>query len=431
MNLSEDELLHSIVEECEQHDSFERAAAIALWHGNIDLAVDVISRAMSRSKSDKHGVPKNEDCVVDESYQSFDLIEWDVPVDDSYQSTLSLVGVCFAGYHSNFSLNKDTQLQRNQSWGKMCNYVICELERSSRKSSAYLIACCCFLLDVLYSRPGLDVCYERIINNESLALEDRIGFGSIYLNDNLFSAWINQTTYSCLEYGNIEGILLCGFTTSGLNVIQRFIDKYSDLQTAALLIGRILEKRQNSSPEFLWLSEYRAMLNQWQMFTERALLDVQMGSLFRQKDEDKMYKKEKKGEVRGSGKMNNQFAKRNLHSKSGGGEKLKRSMYDLPQHTNYTFLYLRCNFCGAALPVDAMRIAHAETLRVQKSLIGCCANCKQRLPRCYVCQTQMVREYFTFLLLFNLNKFIFFLTIEHGESIQRVEPDNDLEANSF
>ena len=61
-----------------------------------------------------------------------------------------------------------------------------------------------------------------------------------------------------------------------------------------------------------------------------------------------------------------------------------------------------------------MQTNKAETLRAQKNVLNCCANCNKQLPRCYVCQLYMVIQYFDVVtLIICCNNFIIITIINY------------------
>lgn len=405
--------LEGIIEECEDLDSFERAAAIALWHGNIELAVNVLRRNIDAGVLNP-AISKSDAAAAEETAERAPM-GWNADMTTEYLQLVSLVAMCFAGYSA--ELKKSTR----NAWTSMCLHVLAQLEGSKRQATSYLVAACRFLFDTLdNSNDGFDA----IIMNDKLYLEDRIAFSCIYLSDGKVVAWLSDVTSRCKESGSCEGLLVTGLSGDGLDILQQYIDIYTDIQTAALLVGRKVEKvPENTSPprEWLWLFEYRNLLNRWQMFIERASLDVELGKLQRQRPDRNrsasglslLHQQQQDssidGSAHGSQTGNNSHLTaqplpssatnrsgiypENAANKPSGGVQvvdrktsLNRTMYTLPVHSDFPHVYLRCHYCSSSLPVDAMQQQNTAYLRKQRPIINFCPNCKKPLPRCYVCQ---------------------------------------------
>lgn len=421
------DLLEVIVDEL-YLDSFERAAAIALWHGRLDLSVNVLCRAIKLI----------EDHLQENKGNHIDVVEWDVPMTiPGYLQTIQLVAMCFAGY--NFPVITDVSQSKSSegnyeisrittcsTWSNMCKQVVQQLKLySTRTSSGYLIAACHFLLDNIQnamlppeysdSIGGVTLLnsYSEIINDPRLSLEDRIAFSCTYLSDVDLQQWLIDTQLLCTKEGRLEGLILTGLSIEGLQILQQYIDIYHDVQTVALIVSRIVdsdnataigsgsnhlttnksitsENFNSQSQEWIWLHEYRSLLNKWELFIERAYLDVELGKRYRRKisNDIALLSNASKGGIKKA--LNNTATPGKLkYPLNKNGNKLHRMMYRIPVHSDYPHFYLRCGYCGNALPVDGMQNVRPEYLRTQKNVLNCCAACSKQLPRCYVCQLYM------------------------------------------
>ena len=200
-------------------NSFERAAAIALWHGSVAIAVDCLRKAIENAD---------------------ELDEWDGSVAmSSYLQTMQLVAMCFAGYNSSSLLavaaaaagsykDTNTTISRarkaeaassssssssssnsSSTWTTMCRQVISQLQQcKARVSSAYLVAACRFLLFNL-EKPGYVnelFPYKEVLDDDLLSLEDRVAFACTYLSDHHLMEWLKQRQSMSIAEGRIEGM---------------------------------------------------------------------------------------------------------------------------------------------------------------------------------------------------------------------------------
>ena len=454
---AEDDLLEVIVDELFL-DSFERAAAIALWHGRIDLAVNVLRRAIAHMEDSRAHCSQRLETAKSRT-RSFELGEdghpqqkvlWDAPYSAGYLQTVSLVAMCFAGYHcpaavqdrpispgkaqSTSTVYQAAKVAATASslstWASMCKHVVSQLQHSPRDATGYLAAACHFLLassgqsDEASGEDGLTAAkmFASIIDDPLLTLEDRIAFACTYLNDAEVVNWLETTVEKCSATGNLEAVIITGLSDAGLSILQNYIDRFDDVQTVALLVSRVIDSQQAQSSadaavgasvgaggssvtytptrEWMWLHEYRNLLNKWEMFIERAYLDVELGKRYRRKAAmisnaaaaSASAGKERGGVPAGPGKRNAPKGPpvASAQNQQQNKSKAARVLYRLPVHSDYPHFYLRCGFCGASLPVDGMQNVRPEQLRVQNNVLNCCAACSKQLPRCYVCQLYMV-----------------------------------------
>lgn len=259
--------------------------------------------------------------------------------------------------------------------------------------------------------------YAPIVDDRRLSLEDRVAFACTFLPDEAANKWLERTVEHCISTGSIEGLIVTGLSDAGISILQKYVDIYDDVQTVALLVSRVIDSQNGGSSgstgsevgaisrssaggadmpskEWVWLHEYRSVLNKWEMFIERAYLDVELGKRYRRK----AAMLAGASSAGGSGKMPQMptVVKKGPPQKGQGGQsqqqksKAGRVLYKLPVHSDYPHFYLRCGFCGASLPVDGMQNVRPEHLRLQNNVLHCCAACNKQLPRCYVCQLYMV-----------------------------------------
>lgn len=80
-----------------------------------------------------------------------------------------------------------------------------------------------------------------------------------------------------MQLGSLPGLALTGFTPSGLALLQRFVDRTSDIQTAALLSVFFNRSRLSESDARRvqrWQDAYRSLLDSWLAWVARCSFDV-------------------------------------------------------------------------------------------------------------------------------------------------------------
>jgi len=395
--------LEAIIEECEDLDSFERAAAVALWHGNIELAVNVLRRNI-----DARASKFDANTTADQGAERDEVADKNKELTVEYLQLMSLVTMCIAGYPCPASKRSAAapSSNNNSMWASMCLHVLEQLEQAGRPETCYLIAACRFLLDILENsaRPAqASGAFNNIIHNGLLYLEDRIAFACTFLSDSECVKWLSELCAQCKESGRLEGLLITGFGPDGSDILQQYVDTFDDIQTAALLVGRNVEKiADNVTPprEWLWLYEYRTLLNRWQLFIERASLDVELGKLQRRRPPSAAAAATTSTTTTtvppsssAAGRAGFQHGQSRVGGAQASADKkasnLNRILFALPAHSDFPHVHLRCNYCSSSLPVDAMQQQqqqHTAFLRKQRPIINFCPSCKKPLPRCYVCQ---------------------------------------------
>jgi hypothetical protein len=393
--------LRSIISRCESEGNFARAAALAVFHGDLQMGMAVLQRGtmlLSQSSSVHPPPPYSSD-------------------------VLQLVAVAVAGYSSTAGPNASSMGGTSAGaslWATMCQQLLKRDEIISMEFPRYLHA----LLSFLYitcttssnsssnasassginssrsnqqqglrrnatrrswgSVDGLSLyadttssastsssasgnIYLSILNDPTLRLSDRIAFACRYLPAEELKTYLKQHEDDCEQYGRLEGLLLTGLDAKGLQLLQQYVDATGDIQTAALLSARVPASYAHTEPQLgRWIVQYQDLLNQWQLFHQRARFDVERTQM-----EDIL----------------NGFASLvnigDLSSEELNAELNAPATLSIPPQ-----LYVRCNFCNASLSLTSLlRLggSHSSWLNRAKPKLTCCPSCRKSLPQCTLC----------------------------------------------
>ncbi|CAG8486695.1 1716_t:CDS:10 [Ambispora gerdemannii] len=205
----------------EHSKEFEKAAGWALFHGLTERAI----KALNNSQDER----------------------------------LKLVSAALAGYAIH---NQDESYQPNSLWREMCRNLSLEMREP------YLRA----MFSYIASGHWFDVLQE-----EKLSLGDRIGIALRFLNDSQLDAYINETTTKVMSAGDIEGIVLTGLTSKGVNLFEQYVNNTGDVQTASLALSFCVPRQFKDNRVVQWVESYRQLLDQWAMFHDRANFDIERG----------------------------------------------------------------------------------------------------------------------------------------------------------
>ncbi|KDO32910.1 hypothetical protein SPRG_02602 [Saprolegnia parasitica CBS 223.65] len=331
--------LSSLLAQCEATHDYDRAAALAVFHGDLLAAVSVLQRG---ADSDPH------------------------------RDVRQLVAMAIAGY----SVNGPTT---NALWGSMILQLLKRQELQSTAAPRYLHALCSFLSTAkdlaaststpLHRPPKNNVAshlrrnssasfmpvvddgpplFAAILHDETLLLSDRTAFACRFLPLDALTRFIDTCVERCVHEGNLQGLLLIGLDPT---LLQEYLDRTGDIQTIALLAARVVPSEYPMMTT--WISLYRDLLNQWQLFHERALFDVGRAQLMDQ-----------------------------LTALSAPDGSNAPAPLALPQPQ----MYVRCNFCGSSLALSSLlRVGNGDWLVKAKPKLNNCPSCKKPLPQCALC----------------------------------------------
>lgn len=122
---------------------------------------------------------------------------------------------------------------------------------------------------------------NNILKIPGMRLADRIAFGCCYINAKELETFARDEEKAAVASGDLQGLILCGINTeNAFGLLQRYVDKTGDVQTACLisLAPYHVGARTTSLCVQKWLKVYRGLLDVWKLWNERALLDVKIQS---------------------------------------------------------------------------------------------------------------------------------------------------------
>lgn len=195
--------------------NYERAAGWAIFHHDINRAVKI-------------------------------LAESDI---EKYK----IMSTAISAYHA-FSFT-----ETNNVWKEQCRELGGELD------DPYLRAIFAFVADGNW---------WDVLDETALPLRERLGVALRFLPDSDLDVFLNRIAELVIERGEIEGIILTGITKRGVDLLQSFVDRSSDVQSASLIASFACPKYFNDERVDNWVDSYRSLLNSWNLFSVRARFDI-------------------------------------------------------------------------------------------------------------------------------------------------------------
>lgn len=170
--------LEEKLRDLEKKGLYEQAAGWAVFHGDVTRAV----QALAASKSKKH----------------------------------QMMSTAVAGY---LAYHNTTV---NSPWRDLCRKMASDLY------DPYMKAVFAFISD----GEWIDV-----LDNTSLPLHERLGIALRFLADDELSHYLNRLSTKAINHGELDGIILTGITPRAVDLLQSYVDKTCDVQTASLIIS--------------------------------------------------------------------------------------------------------------------------------------------------------------------------------------------------
>ncbi|CAG2252004.1 MIO [Mytilus edulis] len=192
--------------------------------------------------------------------------------------------------------------------------------------------------------------YQEILDMKDLNLCDRVAFAALYLSDSKLQEFMESLIKEVKENGDLDGLLLTGLTSDGIDLLQRHLDRTGDIQTVALAIVYSLPcdiTKEDKEKVVMWIQCYREMLDRWRLWHYRAKLDI----IWHQND----------------------------------------TSTRVPSQA-----FISCNFCGKSIACNLPMVQRSlpfmsgpMAANFNRPKVTCCPGCRKPLPRCALCLTNL------------------------------------------
>ncbi|KAI5779450.1 hypothetical protein DFH27DRAFT_489165 [Peziza echinospora] len=134
--------------------------------------------------------------------------------------------------------------------------------------------------------PYLRAIYAYVANGEwvdvlddvGLHLKERLGIAIRFLSDEALSNYVEGLTQQAVKEGDVEGILLTGVTEPFIELLQNYVDRTCDVQTAAIVASFAWPRYLADERVHGWVESYRELLNGWAKWKARGRFDVARGA---------------------------------------------------------------------------------------------------------------------------------------------------------
>ncbi|KAG8714755.1 hypothetical protein FRC08_011476, partial [Ceratobasidium sp. 394] len=123
--------------------------------------------------------------------------------------------------------------------------------------------------------------WSTVVEEAALRLRDRLNIALRFLDDSQLSQFFQSLKKELERSGDLDAILFTGLTTSGIRLLQRYVDTTGDVQTASVLASLVCPGMlQDERPE-KWVTAYQDLLDGWRMFHQRCQFDIERGEILR------------------------------------------------------------------------------------------------------------------------------------------------------
>ena len=128
--------------------------------------------------------------------------------------------------------------------------------------------------------------WSEVLEEESLPLRERLAIAFQFLDDKALSSYLRRTAESSSMQGDIIGIIITGLTPPGMDILQSYVDRTGDIQTAAILSSYVTPTKFCDLRAERWLEAYRDLLDGYKLFHHRVAFDIDRGQIIQDAVQD-------------------------------------------------------------------------------------------------------------------------------------------------
>ncbi|OAX38556.1 hypothetical protein K503DRAFT_792437 [Rhizopogon vinicolor AM-OR11-026] len=121
--------------------------------------------------------------------------------------------------------------------------------------------------------------WSEVLEEELLPLRERLVIAFQFLEDKALLSYLWRTADRACIHGDIEGLIIAGLTPTGIDILQDYVDRTGDVQTAAILGAYASPAKFADGHTERWLETYRDLLDGFKLFHHRVAFDVERGQI--------------------------------------------------------------------------------------------------------------------------------------------------------
>ncbi|KAF7313353.1 zinc-ribbon-16 domain-containing protein [Mycena chlorophos] len=189
--------------------------------------------------------------------------------------------------------------------------------------------------------------WSEVLDEEVIPFRERLSIAFQFLDDQTLSAYLHRCTRNSAQRGDIDGLMVTGLTKAGLDILQSYVNRSGDVQTAAIIASYVVPAKFRDARAERWIEAYRDLLDGFKLHHNRVWFDIDRGALVADA----------------------------LAQAAGVGASELKGVDWAPKQ-----ILMRCNYCNKPVVNP-----NAATGTVAKHKPTVCGNCSRALPRCSVC----------------------------------------------
>ncbi|CAK5276104.1 unnamed protein product [Mycena citricolor] len=121
--------------------------------------------------------------------------------------------------------------------------------------------------------------WSEVLDEEAIPFRERLAIALQFLEDDALSSYLLNCVDNSCRGGHVDGLMVTGLTKRGLDILQSYVDRSGDFQTAAILASYVCPAKFTHTRAERWVEAYRDMLDGYKLHHYRVSFDIERGGL--------------------------------------------------------------------------------------------------------------------------------------------------------
>ncbi|KAF7331667.1 zinc-ribbon-16 domain-containing protein [Mycena kentingensis (nom. inval.)] len=121
--------------------------------------------------------------------------------------------------------------------------------------------------------------WSEVLDEEVIPFRERLALAFQFLDDDKLSSYLETCMSNSVKRGDIDGLIVTGLTRRGLDILQSYVNRSGDVQTAAILASYVCPAKFRDARAERWIEAYRDLLDGFKLHHHRVWFDVERGGL--------------------------------------------------------------------------------------------------------------------------------------------------------
>ncbi len=120
--------------------------------------------------------------------------------------------------------------------------------------------------------------WREVLDEEVLPFRERLAIAFQFLDDKNLTSYLRRVKERRVR-GDIDAMIVTGLTKAGIDLLQAYVDKSGDIQTAAIMSSYVCPSKFSDARVDRWLDAYRDLLDGFKLFHHRVDFDISRGRI--------------------------------------------------------------------------------------------------------------------------------------------------------